>query len=92
MVGIAGFIAFYVNLQEGRIEIVGTMNIWSVGLMLTTLLLPLSAALTAVGLWRHRRTSMNRFAYWHSVLVTLGLLIITSFGLTWGLIGIRSWA
>jgi len=90
--GIAGFVAFYVICQEGHIEIVGTMNIWSVGLMLGTLLIPLSAILAAVGLWRHRKTPMNRFAYWHAVLVTLSLLFITGYGFAWGLIGIRTWA
>jgi CubicO group peptidase (beta-lactamase class C family) len=90
--GVGGFIAFYVNFQEGHIDIVGTMNVWSVGLMLGTLLIPLSAIFTAVGLWRHRKTPMNRFAYWHAVLVALGLLFITGYGLAWGLIGIRTWA
>lgn len=90
--GIAGFIAFYVICQEGHIDIVGTMNIWSVALMLDTLLIPLSALLAAVGLWRHRRTPMNRFAYWHAVLVTLALFFITGYALAWGLIGIRTWA
>ncbi len=92
VVGIAGFIAFYVNFQEGHIDILGTMNIWSVGLMLCTLLIPLSAIFSVVGLWRHRKTPMNRFAYWHAVLVALGLVFITGYGLAWGLIGIRTWA
>lgn len=92
VVGIAGFAAFYHYAQEGRIEVIGTMNILSVGVMLATLLVPLSATLTAVQLWRHRRTPMNRFAYWHAVLVTLGLVIITGYGLIWGLVGIRTWA
>lgn len=92
IVAIAGVTAFYFNVQEGRIEIVGTMNVWSVGLMLDTLLIPLSALLAAVGLWRHRRTPMNRFAYWHAVLVTLALFFITGYALAWGLIGIRTWA
>ena len=90
--GIVGFIAFYINFQEGHIDIVGTMNIWSVGLMLGTLLLPLSAILNVVGLWRHRKTTMNRVVYWHAVLVTLGLVFITGYGLVWGLVGIRTWA
>lgn len=90
--GIAAFIAFYFFCQEGRIEIVGTRNVWSVGLMLVTLIIPLSAILAAASLWRHRRTPMNRFAYWHAVLVTLALLFISGYGLAWGLIGIRTWA
>lgn len=92
VVGIVGFIALYLHLQEGRIEIVGTMNLWTVGLMLDTLLLPWSAIMTVTGLWRHRRTPMNRVAYWHAVLVALGLVFITGFGLAWGLIGLRTWA
>ncbi|RXK53237.1 class A beta-lactamase-related serine hydrolase [Oleiharenicola lentus] len=92
VVGIVGFIAFYLKVQEGHIHIVGTMNIWSVGLMLDTLLIPLSATFCVAGLWRHRKTPMNRVAYWHAVLVTLGLVFITGFGLAWGLIGIRTWA
>lgn len=92
LVGVVGFIAFYNTAQEGHIAIVGTMNVWTVGLMLDTLLLPLSAIFSTVGLWRHRKTRMNRVAYWHAVLVTLGLWFLTGFGLSWGLIGIRLWA
>lgn len=89
--GIAGFIAFYVICQEGHIGIVGTRNVWTVGLMLGTLLIPTGGILAAMGLWRHRRTPINRFAYWHTVLVTLALLFITVCALDWGLIGIRTW-
>jgi hypothetical protein len=92
VVSIVGFIAFYLHFQEGHVHILGTVNLWSVGLMLDTLLLPVSVIMSAVGLWRHRRTPMNRFAYWHAVLVTLGLAFITGYGLAWGLIGLRTWA
>lgn len=91
-VSIVGFIAFYLHFQEGHVHILGTVNLWSVGLMLDTLLLPVSVIASAIGLWRHRRTPMNRFAYWHAVLVTLGLAFITGYGLAWGLIGLRTWA
>lgn len=91
-VGVVGFIAFYTVGQEGHIGIIGTMNLWTVGLMLDTLLIPLGAIVNVWLLWRHRRVQMNRVAYWHAVLVTLGLWFITGFGLSWGLIGIRLWA
>ncbi len=92
VVGVVGFIAFYNEAQEGHSAMVGTMNVWTVGLMLDTLLIPLSAIGSLVGVWRHRKTRMNRVAYWHAVLVTFGLLFITGFGLSWGLIGIRLWS
>jgi CubicO group peptidase (beta-lactamase class C family) len=91
-VGVFGFIAFYANVQEGCIDILGTLNFWSVGLMLDTLLIPLTAICSVVAVWRHRKAPMNRVAYWYAVLVTLGLVFISGFFLTWGMIGLRTWA
>ncbi|MEO6992015.1 MAG: serine hydrolase domain-containing protein [Lacunisphaera sp.] len=91
-VAVCGVVIFYNNVQDDWLAILGTMNVWSVGLMLVSLLIPLSTIFSLVAVWRHRKTPMNRVAYWHAVLVTLGLVFITGFGLSWGLIGIRIWA
>jgi CubicO group peptidase (beta-lactamase class C family) len=90
--GLFGFITFYVNVQEGWGPVIGTRNAWTMGVMLMTLLVPLSAIASTVTVWRNRRTPMNRVAYWHAVVVTCALLFVTGFFWSWELIGIRLWA
>jgi hypothetical protein len=90
--GLFGFITFYLNVLEGRVHVVGTRNVWTIGVMLMTLLVPLSAIASAMTVWRNRRTPMNRVAYWHAAIVTCALLFVTGFFWSWELIGIRLWA
>jgi len=95
LVGAAGVFAviiFYVNVQEGCLDILGTPNFWSIGIMMVSYLIPLGALLGAFAIWRHRQATMNRVAYWHAVLVTVSLIFMSGFGLCWGLIGMRLWA
>lgn len=69
----------------------GHPNAWTISLFVTSLAIPLGAVLSVVSVWRHRKVTMNRVAYWHAVLVTLGLVFVTGFFLNWGVIGLRTW-
>lgn len=71
--------------------VLGTANLWTISMMLTSLLLPLAALGSVVAVWRHRQAAMNRFVYWHAVFVTLGLVFSTGFFFSWDLVGVRIW-
>jgi CubicO group peptidase (beta-lactamase class C family) len=86
-----GFIFLYRAAERGGVAILATPNFWTIGMMLTSLVIPLAAILSVIALWRHRCATMNRGTYWHSVLVALSLVFITSFSLSWGMIGLRFW-
>lgn len=88
---LVGCFWIYFAAESRGFALLGTPNLWTIGMMLASLLIPLGALGSVLAVWRHRRASMNRFAYWHAVLVTLGLVFIAGFFLSWGLIGVRMW-
>lgn len=90
--GLAGFVGCYSQAAAGGLPVMGTMNAWTVGMMLASFLIPLGAILGLAAAWHHRRAAMNRAAYWHSVIVSFALVFLTGFGLSWGIIGLRLWA
>ncbi len=70
----------------------GTPNLLTVSLWLTSLGFPLAAAASLYVVWRERHTPMNRAAYWYSVLVALVMAATAVYHGWWGLIGLRLWA
>jgi CubicO group peptidase (beta-lactamase class C family) len=88
---VIGCFWIYFAAESRGFALLGTPNLWTIGMMLTSLLIPLGALGSVVAVWRHRRAPMNRFAYWHAVLVTLGLVFMAGFFASWGMIGLRMW-
>ncbi len=86
-----GFVWFYGQADAAGGVVLGGKNALTIGIMLTSMVVPLGTLGSVAALWRHRRAPMNRFAYWHSVLVTLGLVFMTGFFLIWGMVGLRMW-
>jgi len=64
----------------------------SVCIMLSTIAFALTAAASLCLVVRHRRASMNRIAYWHSVLVAAAVSTVAVYMGYWGWIGICLWA
>ena len=60
--------------------------------MLSSIAFALTAAASLYLVVRHRRTPMNRFAYWHSVLVAVAVSTVAAYLGYWGWIGLRLWA
>ncbi len=88
---VGGFWLYFAGESRG-FAVLGRPNLWTIGLMLTSLLIPVAAIFSVVAVWRHRRAPMNRWAYWHGVLVTAGLVFMAGFFGSWGMIGLRMWA
>jgi hypothetical protein len=70
----------------------GTANLQTVSLWLTSIGFPLTAAASLFVVWRERHTPMKRAAYWYSVLVALVMAGAAVYHGYWGLIGLRLWA
>lgn len=88
---VVGLLVIYLAAEARGFAALGTPNGWTISLMLMSLLLPMATILSAVAVWRHRRTPMNRWAYRHAVLVTTALVFLSGFLGVWGLIGVRMW-
>lgn len=88
---LVGCFWIYFAAESRGYALFGTPNRWTIGMMLTSLLLPVAAIGSVVAAWRHRGAPMNRWAYWHAVLVALGLVFQAGFFAFWGMIGLRMW-
>jgi hypothetical protein len=81
-----------VTMVNGDIILLGKPNVRTVSIFVLSIVFPLTAFLSAYLVWRHRQAPMNRIAYWHCATLTLGLLFMTGFLFSWGLIALRTWA
>lgn len=64
----------------------------SAGIMLSSIAFALTATASLCLVYRHRHTPMSCFAYWHSVLVAIGVSTAAVYMGYWGWIGLRLWA
>jgi hypothetical protein len=70
----------------------GAPSLLTVGILLSSIAFPLAAAAGLYVAYREWATTMNRVAYWHSVLINLALSAAAIYLGYWGLIGLRLWA
>jgi hypothetical protein len=70
----------------------GTCSWISVGIFLSSIAFPLTAAASLYAVFRARSATMNRIAYWQSVLVAMAVAAIAVYFGYWGFIGLRLWA
>jgi hypothetical protein len=71
---------------------IGTVNLWTVGIFLGTLLFPL---LSLLGLWLAKavpKEEIHNGVRIHSLLVSLACCVVTAFMASWGLLAVRLWA
>jgi hypothetical protein len=70
----------------------GVPSLFTISLMLCSVVFPLAAIAGLYVAWRERSAPMKRGTYWHSVLVGLALIGTAIYFGYWGLIGLRLWA
>jgi CubicO group peptidase (beta-lactamase class C family) len=76
----------------GEIMALGVPSLFTVSIMLLTIVFPAAAAASLYVVHRERSAAMNRMAYWHSVLVAAAMAAVAVYHGYWGLIGLRLWA
>ena len=81
---------FYIN--RDNLWTLGTRSGVTVGIMLSSILFAVASAASLYFVYRERHATMNRLAYWHSVLVAVAAANVAVYMGYWGLIGLRLWA
>jgi len=87
-----GFRGLITARSVDDLSILGVPSLLTVSLMLVSIAFPLAAVASLYVMYRERSATMNRMAYWHSVLVALAMVAVAVYYGYWGLLGIRLWA
>lgn len=85
------FAVIFITLED-PINALAWPTIWSIGICALTWLLAILTPLGLINLMRARRAEINRWVWWHSLLVTVANSIVLIYLVYWGVIGIRTWA
>lgn len=79
-------------VSRGDLWTLGVCNWVTMGIMLSSIVFALTAAVGVYVVYRERSAAMNRVAYWHSALVAIAVAADAIYLGYWGLIGLRLWA
>jgi CubicO group peptidase (beta-lactamase class C family) len=71
---------------------IGTVNLWTVGIFLGTLLFPLLSLLGLAVAKAIPKEEIHNAVRIHSLLVSLACCVVTAFMASWGLLAVRLWA
>ena len=91
-VSIAVFMGLIIIGGNDPFKQLGAPTLVSVGIMLTTLAFALFAVLGAYTAIKERQTAMNKGTYWHSSIASLLNLVVAVYLLSFGAIGLMTWA
>lgn len=70
----------------------GQVTPWSLALFLSTLIFASASIASVISLWRAKQEGVRPSVRIHSMIVTLALMIATTYFAYWGFIGLRTWA
>jgi CubicO group peptidase (beta-lactamase class C family) len=69
----------------------GVPNWFTVSIMLSSAGFALATLASLYVVYRERSAAVNRFLYWHSVMVSVAMAAVSIYFGYWGLIGVRLW-
>lgn len=78
--------------MDVAISRLGNLTIWSFSLFLATLVFSLASVASVIALWRARNHRIRNTIRIYSIIVTIALVISTTYLAYSGIIGIRTWA
>jgi len=82
-----------INLAgDDLIARMGNLTGWSAALFLATLAYAVASVAAAIACWRAPKDGVRSGVRWHSIAVTLALVIAAAYLAYWGMIGLRTWA
>lgn len=80
---------FMLSDIDSGISRFGNLTVWSFSLFLTTLIFPAASFASVIALWRAPKS--RGAVLIHSTMITLALVITTTYLGYWGVIGLRTW-
>jgi hypothetical protein len=89
---VAALVVLFANGMSDPFTLLGTPTPVAVGIMLSSVLFAVFAALGVSTAIRERHTDMNRANYWHSSIASLVHGIVAIYLLWFGVIGLTTWA
>jgi CubicO group peptidase (beta-lactamase class C family) len=90
--GLVAFVAVFILSSSDVLTRLGTVSVWSVALMLTTILFALMTLMSCWSVIVASGEGVRRGVRWYSGIVSVGLLIALIYLAWWGVIGVRTWA
>jgi CubicO group peptidase (beta-lactamase class C family) len=95
LAAVASLVAFcgiFVLSSSDVLTRLGTVSVWSVALMLTTVLFAVTVLMSCWSVIATSGEGVRRGVRWYSGIVSVALLIALIYLAWWGVIGVRTWA
>jgi len=89
---LVAFVAIFILCSSDVLTRLGTVSVWSVALMLTTVLFALAVLMSCWSVVAASGEGVRRWVRWYSGIVSVALLIALIYLAWWGVIGVRTWA
>jgi hypothetical protein len=86
------FVAIFILCSSDAITRLGNVSVWSVALMLTTVLFAVTTLMSSRSVVAAHGEGVRRGVRWYSGIVSVALLIALVYLAWWGIIGLRTWA
>jgi CubicO group peptidase (beta-lactamase class C family) len=91
-ISMAFFVIFFIQGSSDPFKSLGVPSFISIGIMLSTLFFALFSLLGVYTAFKERKTPMNRINYWYSTISSISHMIVTLYFLSFGVIGLMTWA
>lgn len=92
VLSLIAFVGIVIVCSDDLIDRLGNFTAWSAGLWLTTVVFAIASVASAISTWRAPVEAVRPSVRRLSAMVTVALLIATTYLASWGIIGLRSWA
>jgi CubicO group peptidase (beta-lactamase class C family) len=89
---LVAFVAIFILSSSDVLTRLGTVSVWSVSLMLTTILFAVTTLISCWSVIAASGEGVRRGVRWYSGIVSVALLIALIYLAWWGVIGLRTWA
>jgi hypothetical protein len=86
------FCGVFVLSSSDLLTRLGTVSVWSVALMLTTILFAVTVLMSSWSVVAANGEGVRRGVRWYSGIVSVALLVALVYLAWWGVIGLRTWA
>jgi CubicO group peptidase (beta-lactamase class C family) len=91
LLSLAAFMLIFVLCSSDVINRLGNVTVWSLGIFVTSLTFAGASLLSVLTAWRRPGEGVRRWVRIYAIVVSIALLIATTYFAYWGIIGLRTW-